>query len=81
MTDLAATKRELERVIRENAFPCTTAEARHFLARVKAAIARPEDWRGFMGENGDAPAIRAVIEQADWHARQAKNARELEDAA
>lgn len=60
-------KSELERVIAENSFTCTTAEARGWLAKIEMALARPNDFRGFVGENGWAPGIRACIEQADWH--------------
>lgn len=64
LPDLAA---ELKRVIREDSFACTTAEAWGWLAKVEMALARPDDFRGFVGENGWAPAIRACIETADWH--------------
>lgn len=78
MTDpvslLRTYKRDLERVIREDAFVCTTNMARNWLSAVNAALARPIDdgpygTAGTWGVNGLGPLIEGIIREAEIHKR------------
>lgn len=70
-------KKRLEKVIREDAFPFTTASARRLLGIVQSwqrdMDRDPELWApialGFMGKNGWGPLIDATCSDSEHHKR------------
>lgn len=70
---LADQKARLELVIAENAFPCTTAEARCLLRQVNRELSRDPEGMiamiGFHGPNGWGPRVDHVCDQAARHSR------------
>jgi hypothetical protein len=66
-------KKRLEKVIRDDAFPCVTASARRQLARVEWWLGQKglmlEEALGFMGPNGWGPLIDATCRDSEHHKR------------
>ena len=70
-------KKRLEKVVREDSFPCTTASAKRLLGMVKSwqrDVERNPDLHaplalGFMGPNGWGPLIDATCRDSEHHKR------------
>jgi hypothetical protein len=72
-SELLRHKRELERVIAEDAFSCTTTLARKYLRLVEDALTRPADFEGWFGTY--ARTIESIVKDADIQARLNRMAR------